>query len=148
MISYDWNIVPYIGVGPLHFGLSREQIRAMFIDSPSTFRQGPYAVSDTDAYEELRLHLYYDSEDKLRCIMEFESGPIHFQDTLFLARLLSDVLYDLARLKLTPRYDNDGYWFDDAGFVLYAPDNIVKAVTVYRTGYYEEEVDLASKVAT
>jgi hypothetical protein len=63
-------------------------------------------------------------------------------------RLLQEVLNDLGSLKLRSRYDNDGYWFDDAGFVLHAPDNVVNAVTVYRKGYYEEEVDLASKVVT
>jgi hypothetical protein len=59
---------------------------------------------------------------------------------------LDELLDELTDLGLSSRYDNEGYWFDDAGFVLYAPDNIVKAVTVYRRGYYEEEVDLASKV--
>jgi len=40
-------------------------------------------------------------------------------------------------LGLSSRYD-DGYFLDDAGFALYAPDDVVKAVTVYQKGYYDE----------
>jgi hypothetical protein len=147
-MSNRWDIIPYIGVGPLQFGLSRAQARSLFEGAPSTFRHGPYAISDTDAYEELGLHLYYDSEDRLRCIMAFGSVPIHYNNVDLLNRRLEEIINDLTDLGLTSRYDDEGYWFDDAGFVLYAPEKSVKAITVYRSGYYEEEVDLASKVRT
>jgi hypothetical protein len=78
--------------------------------------------------------------------MAFGSAPIHFKNVILLNRRLDQVLDDLARLALTCRYDDEGYWCHEGGFVLYAPENIVKAVTVYRSGYYEEEVELASKV--
>src|ERR1700732_2393896 len=146
MVSDRWEIIPYCGVGPLKFGLSRNHVRSFFEFVPSTFRKGPYAINETDAYDELSLHLYYDSEDRLRCIMAFESGPIHYHNVVLLKRPLQKIFNDLAALGLTSRYDDEGYWFDDVGFVLYAPENIVKAVSVYRRGYYEEEVNLALKI--
>jgi hypothetical protein len=79
--------------------------------------------------------------------MAFGNCPIHYKNILFLNRPLQEVVNDLAGIGLSSQYEDEGYWFHDAGFVLYAPDNMVKAVTVYRRGYYEEEVDLASKVS-
>jgi hypothetical protein len=78
--------------------------------------------------------------------MAFGANPIDYKHVLLINRPLQEVLDDLANLGLAARYDDEGYWFDDAGFVIHAPDSIVKAVTAYRKGYYEEEVHLASKV--
>jgi hypothetical protein len=144
MLLDRWEIIPYSGVGSLRFGLSRSEARSLLEGTPSTFRQGPYAISDTDAYEELGLHLYYDSDDLLRCIMAFGAGPIHYESIMLLKRPLEEVVEDLARLGLSPRYDDEGYWFHDVGFVVYSPESTVEAVTVYRRGYYEEEIALAS----
>jgi len=96
MTSDPWSIIPYVGVGPIRFGLSRAQARALVEGAPSTFRQGPYAISETDAYEQLYLHLYYDSADRLRCIMAFGSNPIHYKHIALLNRRLQAVLADLA----------------------------------------------------
>lgn len=142
----NWEIIPYFGVGPLQFGLSRSQARSFVEAIPLTFRQGPFAISDTDAYEELGLHLYYDSEDRLTCIMAFGTGPIHYKNLVLLNSCLQDIVENLGRLGVTSRYDDGGYWFHDAGFVLYAPRSIVEAVTVFRSGYYEEQIELASNV--
>jgi hypothetical protein len=78
--------------------------------------------------------------------MAFGSGPIHYKNVILLNRGLQEILDELAGLGLTSRYDDEGYWFHKGGFVLHAPESVVKAVTVYRRGYYEEEVELASKV--
>jgi hypothetical protein len=145
MMSERWNIMPYVGVGPLKFGLSRAVARSLVEGTPSTFRQNQYAESDTDAYEEL--HLYYDSKDTLKCIMGYGSSPIHYDNVILMDRSLRDVLDELTTLGLRARYDDEGHWVDDAGFVIYAQDNTVKAITVYRKGYYEEQVALASQHA-
>lgn len=140
------KIHAYVGVGQVEFGITRTQARSRIDGAPTTFRKGPFATNDTDAYDDLGLHVYYDSEDYVRCIMAFGSGPVHYSKIALLGRPLEEVFHDLAGIGLTPRYDDEGYWFDDAGFVLYAPDDVVKAVTVYRRGYYEEQVALASKL--
>ena len=46
------------------------------------------------------------------------------------------VIGELERLGLTVRDDgNGGLWFDDAGFVLYAPAGRIEGVSVFRRGY-------------
>lgn len=132
-----WEITPYVGVGPLRFGLTRSQARSLLGTSVSAFRKGPYASTETDAYDGLGLHLHYDGNDRLECIEAWGSCPVYYKDAALLNASVQEVLERLANLGLSSRYD-DGYFLDDGGFALYAPDDVVKAVTVYRKGYYDE----------
>ena len=136
-----WDIIPYMGLGALHLGLTRSQVRTMVDGIPATFRQGPFAAN---VYAEFWLQLYYDAEDRLRCIIAFGKAPIHYKNVLLLDRHLLAVLNDLGSVGLNSRND-DAYWIDCAGFVLHAPDDVVRAVNIYGKGYFEEEVELASK---
>ena len=137
-----WDIIPYVGVGALRFGMRRPQVRSLLGRGISVFKKGPYAATETDACDELGLHLHYDTEDQLECIEAFGSCPIHYNGVSLLNATTNNVLERLASLGLCSRYD-DGYFFDDGGFAL-ASDEIVKAVTVYRKGYYEEETELGA----
>jgi hypothetical protein len=138
-----WDIAPYEGTGPLRFGMTRSQVRSLLRGSVSTFRKGPYASTDTDAYDELGLHLHYDKGDRLECIEAWGPCPIYYQRASLLNANTQEVLERLAGLGLSSRYD-DGYFLDDAGFALYAPDDVVEAVTVYPRGYYDERPDETS----
>lgn len=142
-LTNGWDIAPYEGVGPIRFGMTRSQVQSLLGGSVSTFRKGPYASTDTDAYDQLGLHLHYDKGDRLECIEAWGPCPIYYQGASLLNANIQAVLERLAALGLSSRYD-DGYFFDDAGFALYAPDDVVKAVTVYPKGYYDEGPDGAS----
>jgi hypothetical protein len=89
--------------------------------------------------DELGLHLHYDTEDQLECIEAFGSCPIHYNGVSLLNESTNKVLESLASVGLSSRYD-DGYFFNDGGFAL-ASDEIVRAVTAYRKGYYDATAD-------
>lgn len=132
-----FDILPYEGVGPLRFGFSRDNVHTILGYTFSKFRKGPFAVSDTDAYDELCLHLYYDLQDRLECVEAFGSCPICYNKVVLLHRDIESVVSDLAKSGLTCRFD-DGYFFDDGGFALVVDESTVEAITVYRRGYYDE----------
>ena len=138
-----WEIVPYKAVGPLYFGLTRDQGRSLLGEKFSSFRKGPYSATDTDAYDECGLHLYYDEKDRLEAIEAFEPCPVYYRDISLLNISVREVLDRLASLGVSARYD-DGHLLDAGGFALYAPDDVVRAVTVYRKGYYDEPPDVTS----
>lgn len=137
MSFHRWDIIPFIGVGRLRFGLTRSHARSLLGTGVSAFRKGPHASTETDGYDALGLHLHYDAKDRLECIEAWGSCPISYKDASLLNTSVQEVLQRLADLGLSSRYD-DAYFLDDGGFVLYAPDDVVKAVTVYRKGYYDE----------
>ena len=138
MVSNSWNVIAFSGVGPLHFGCTRSEVRSVLGGDPALFRKGANAPSETDAYDELGFHLHYDLEDRLECIEAFGSCSISFRNVPLLQVPLGQVIDELAKLGLTYRYD-DGYFFDQAGFVLQATETVVDDVTVYRKGYYDRD---------
>jgi hypothetical protein len=78
-----WDITPYVGLGPLRFGLTRSEVRALLGDQLSVVKKWPY-TNETDAYNGLGLLLEYDKEGRLECLEAFASCPIYYQGTSLL----------------------------------------------------------------
>jgi hypothetical protein len=136
--DYNWNIIPYIGVGPLLFGMARFEVRNLLGSPVKSFKRGPFTSVETDAFGPLALSVEYDTMDRLRCIEAFATCPIYFRGISLLNKSPQVILNELTSLGLKARED-DGYFFDEGGFVLsIGPEDVVNAVTVYRKGYYEE----------
>jgi hypothetical protein len=136
MKMQNWDIMPYKGVGLVLFGIRSAEAEELLGSNAATFKKGPHAVGETKAYDELGLHLHYDSKDRLECIEAFGSCPLAYKGLALLNKNIEPVLEILTNLGLGYRYD-DGYFIDTEGFALYAPDGVVKGVTVYRKGYYQ-----------
>jgi hypothetical protein len=132
-----WDIEPYVGVGPVQFGMSREKIRAMLGDEFSTFRKGQDATNETDAYMNVGAHLYYDTDDMLECVELVGPISVNCCGVPLLDIPIERALTNLADAGLSYRYD-DGYFIDECGVALYVPDGAVRAVTAYRRGYYDD----------
>ena len=98
-----WEIVPYVGVGPIQFGQTRSQVRSLLGGNVSVFRKGPSASTETDAFNELGLHLHYDAQDRLECIEAWGPCPIYYKDVALLNVGVQEVLARLAGLGLLSR---------------------------------------------
>ena len=133
--SRRWEIRPYVGVGELEFGLTRDQARQLLGAGWSVFRRWPYH-KEYDVYPELGLTLEYDDAGILESVEASAPCPIEFGGVRLVGATAGAVQAQLAKLGLHCRRD-DGCFFDSAGFALYEPRGVVKAVTVYRRGYYD-----------
>jgi hypothetical protein len=133
----SWEIVPYVGVGNLRFGQVRANARAVVGDEFSTFRKGPFATNDTDAFDKFGLHLFYDSNDCLESIDAFGPTEVKFHGLHLVGRNVDAVLAELEKLGFFLRCDDDAYVCVKGGFSLYCDNNLVKAVTVFRRGYHD-----------
>jgi hypothetical protein len=133
-----WEIRPYTGVGPLQLGIDRTSARTLLGGKYSTFRRGPYASNDTDAFDDLGLHLEYDGNERLELIMAFGEITISYKGLTLLGRDANRVLEELAQIGAASRYFDDGHYVREGGFALTIDDNVVQAVTVYTKEYYEE----------
>lgn len=131
-----WTIRPFLGVGPLSFGLGRDEVRTELRGRISTFLKGPFARIDTDAFEDSGVHAYFDQNDRLECIELIEPCQAEYKGVSTINRPIAEVLRDFAQRDISYRED-DGYFFDQGGFVLFTDEGVVKAVTVYRPGYYD-----------
>jgi hypothetical protein len=130
------EVKSYIGVGELRFGDSRLNVRAILGPHYHSFRKAPGA-NETDAYDKLGLHLYYDENDCLEFVEAFAPSSLTFIGISLLGRQMSDVENDLKAIGHYSRRDDVGLQCDSAGIGLYAPTGIVDGVAVFRRGYYK-----------
>jgi hypothetical protein len=132
-----WNIIPFVGMGDLRFGIPRLEVRSFLgNDFQSFLKYGE--TRETDAYNGLGLHLYYNVNDRLEFIEAFAPCRPEYQGIQLLNQKLDAVLKQLRSIGFDARYDDEGYFFDQLGFALYVPHSSIEAVSVYRQGYYDE----------
>lgn len=53
------DIKPYIEVGPIHFGMTVDEVRRSIASVPKAFFKGPDSKMPTDAFREFGIHVYY-----------------------------------------------------------------------------------------
>ena len=130
------ELLPFVGLGTMRFGMTRAEARGALGDNYRSFRKVPAAPTLTDAYADLGLHLYYDPADRLEFIEAFKPAQPTFRSIELLAPT-DDVLKRLLQSGAGPaRRDLEAYFFHDHGFALYSPGPDVEGVSVFTKGYY------------
>jgi len=131
------EILPFVSIGDLRFGESRQDVRKHLGTKYQVFRKD-VGANETDAYDELGLHLYYDNDDKLEYVETFTPAAPTFKGVAMLGRHSEDVQEDLARAGHTCSVMDDvSINCGSAGIALYSPDEMVEGVGVYRKGYFD-----------
>ena len=137
----DFEIIPYAGIGPLRFGATRAEVREVLAVPVEAFQKTPTSDALTDAFDDLGIHVYYDSADRCEAV---ELGGAHAAPS-FEQRLLLRMRREEARSWLAERDPELRVSLTDLtspiyGFALHtesdAPDARVKSVFVFRRGYY------------
>jgi hypothetical protein len=131
------EVTPFISVGSLRFGATREDIRAQLGARFESFKKSPNS-NETDAYDELGLHLYYDRDNRLEYVEAFEPAEPEYAGIVFVGRAFEDVRNDLTEAGYACSFmDAASVKCDDAGIALYISDGIVEGAGVYRRGYFD-----------
>ena len=131
------EIIPHVSIGELRFGESRQNIRHSLGNKYRPFQKG-VGSNDTDAYDDLGLHLYFDDDDRLEFVEGWGPASPAFQGISFMGRQVEDVASDLAAGGYRSVLDGYGLTCESAGIALTAPTGIVEGVAAFRKGYYDE----------
>jgi hypothetical protein len=134
--KFNWAVRPFIGAGILEFGMSRTQVRVLLGRDFVSFKKTADAVTETDAYSDLGLHLYYDSDDRLEVMEFWGSNEIEIKGVPLLNGATQDVLSSLKAAGVTCQFD-DGYICNGGSFALSEEDGVINAVTLYKSGYLD-----------
>lgn len=131
-----WEITSFQSVGPLQLGQPRTAIRSLLGDGFHSFQKTP-GENETDVYESLGLHLYYDDDDELELIEAFSPAEIEFEGVSLVGRNPNDVVEDLRANGYEGEQDDVGYNYDAIGIGLTVGGDVVEGVGVFRKGYYD-----------
>jgi|SRR5579884_1397530 len=129
------EIIPFRSIGTLSFGDSRHLAREKLASKFSTFEK-TVGENETDSFDDLGLHLYYDNDGHLEFVEAFDPAEVMFRGIRFLGRELDSVISDMESLGYRPTGSDVGVNFESGGIALTAPSGIVEGVAAYRKGYY------------
>lgn len=137
------EIKPYVGVGPIRFGMTVEEVRKAVGQKPNPFRKTPDEVIPTDAFDEIGLHACYKEPGVCEAVEMALAADPTFQGHRLIERPFDEVLGWLRTLDDSVEVEDCGLTSYKLGIGLYAPeisDNIsapVEAVIVFEKGYYD-----------
>ena len=129
----SWEIHPHRGVGVLTFGQSRSEMRTLLGPPTRSFRKVPFAVTDTDAFNSLGLHVYYDPDYRVESVDAFEPSTVSLDGIAFVARPVDEVVREME----AKGFRHNSLTFEDAGIALFEEDGIVRCVTIFPRGYFD-----------
>ena len=125
------RITPNSSVGRISLGMSRVEVHAILGEDFEPFVKD-VGERETDAYDEIGAHIYYDQQECVEYVELFEPAAPVLDDVQLMGEKIS-------KLKRTLQYKfkpNDvGYVIDDVGVFLIVADNIVEGVGVFKKGY-------------
>ncbi len=128
-------IQPNVGAQPFIFGDSRSNVRTLMSEKPQTFLSQP----ENDFYDS-GITFGYDKNDQLEFIEVSDEYTIEYQGIQFFSLQLQDCLDQLKQLGYSAPYDavGAGYDFSSIGLGLYCEEGVIKGVSIYALGYYDE----------
>jgi hypothetical protein len=103
----------------------------------TSFKKTPFSESETDAFDGLGLHLYYDANDKLEFIEAFSPCQIVFQGVELIGESTLSVVDQLSAQGLSARLDESTYFYDDHGIVIMDDGGLIEGVSLFARGYYD-----------
>ncbi len=146
----EWRITPFHGLGPLTFGMAREQARSELGGNFRTFRKTPKAVTDTDAYTALNLHLYYDENYQLNFVEVISGAPfcLRLESVNLFSGSYEEVGKSIEALGHSVVWDPDGPFFPDLGISFYAPHGPkLEAVGLFDRKQFDNYLKLVREIA-
>lgn len=109
-------------VGPLHSGMSRNEVRDVLGGDVSTFKKGSDDENETDDYGVHRVHVYYDADDRLEGVEFLRGSEFYLGDIKVVGErysLLSE-LFIAEGVKMD--VNTAGFKVRELGLSFYIPD--------------------------
>ncbi len=135
-VVLNWHIESFRSVGPIVFGESRTSVRKVLGSDFRTFKKD-LGGNETDAYDSLGAHIYYDDSGLVEFVELFAPSDALFQGVSLVGRKVKDIVADLKKLGHEGEQDDVGYIFDELGIGLTVNGKIVEGVGAFKEGYYD-----------
>ncbi len=136
-----FKIIPYIGVGEIEFGMSRNRVREFFNNVYIEFIKSTSSENTTDDF--LDLHVYYNKVNECEAVEIFEVSSVAYGDIDNFGISYTRVKKVFERLDNTLDINEVGFTSYKFGIGVYAPyaedepNEPVESVIVFSKSYYE-----------
>jgi hypothetical protein len=142
----ELKIESYVGVGPIKFGMTRDQVCQSIGKQPGQFLKGPESVIATDDFGDLGFHVYYKAakEDVCDAIEMFSPADPIFIEQQFINRPFDEILIWFKNLDPSVEIGDAGLTSYELGVGVYAGaiskncEAPVQSVIVFGRDYYRK----------
>lgn len=138
-----YEINPYIGVGPIIFGMSREETRHIMNRPYKEFKRTMFDDNTTDAYQDIDMYLTFDAQNKCNSIELYEKSKTHFQQQSFIDKSFNQVLAFIKKQGGNYEVDDTSVISYDTGISFFVGDTkdkhaTVKSILAFQKGYFDD----------
>lgn len=138
-----YGIDPYVGMGPIKLGMTREQVRSALGMQAKEYRKTQWDDLLDDAFDSIGIHVAYRVPDVCTFVECF--GPVSptFRGENFLQKPFRDVRQWFETIDPAISVDGTGLTSRVFGITIYAPaaikepDEPVEGVGIFERGYYD-----------
>lgn len=137
------EIEPYQGIAGVRFGMSREQVRHALDSGVRAFKKKATDELDTDAFDELGMHVYYKQPDWCEAIELAAPANPTFRGKALIGQPFSEIRAWFRSIDPQIEVDETGLTSLKFGLGLYAPfasqspNAPIEAVIIFQQGYYD-----------
>jgi hypothetical protein len=138
-------IRPYEGVGPVDFGMTRQEVRQAVGSTVETFYRTQESILPTDAFDAVHMHVHYRPPDVCDLVYVFPPALVLFQGERLLNRPYAEIRAFFLEIDPDIELDGDGFTSHKFGTGIYssladyAPQEPVEGVAVFERGYYDRK---------
>lgn len=139
-----YEIIPHVGVGPIRFGMTIEDVRALFQDKPRSFKKSEDSRWETDAYFGC-VHVFYRTPGMCTAVEMYRPASPFVGDRFFVGVPFGEVATWIKRQDPAATVTEVGMKSKGLGITIYAPGHhedpktLIEAVLAFEEGYYEHD---------
>ncbi len=133
------QIIGYEGVGPIRFGMSRDDVRTALGADFESFKRSPSSIQPCDHFLQHECFVYYDANDEVEAV-EFTKPATPMLDGLDLLSIdFTSLVQRIRQDDPDLSVENDGFTSLRLGIGGWAPgadDEPPESIIVFTRGYY------------
>ncbi|WP_071461539.1 hypothetical protein [Bacillus massilinigeriensis] len=136
----EFNIMPYIGVGKIHLGMTSDEVQTALNSKAEKFRKFDDDECETDSFE--WCHVFYKKSGVCEAIELFAPAFVIFNGEYLIGKSFSKVKDFVSQFDEKLQIDESGFTSLKLGFGVYAPFaeseplEPVEGVIVFEKDYY------------
>lgn len=141
--EHTMNIRTHIGLGPVTFGMSRDEVAEAMGSAPRRFKKTVACTTLTDAFDQQGMQVFYDADDRVEALEVFAPSRPSFGDLDLFCTPYTALTKAMRALDPDLQEDELGFTSNALGFGVYAehkdtdPERPSEGVIVFRKAYYE-----------
>ncbi len=137
-----FTINPFVGAGPIKFGMTRDDVRFKLDSKFESFKRTPSSALPCDSFGILSLFVYYKLPGNVEAIEFSETADISFKSKSLLSLNFHELKSYLEQCDENILVESDGLISNDLGISAYIPNLYegqsaqVESILVFEKGYY------------